>query len=99
VCHQLVMGDLRSTAFGEADVVVMLDVLHYIEPEAQSETLRRAREDGDIEAFRGFDRLEDVRLAAWSQLVLLGVNGASREGGSQENGGEQGFLHAEMRGV
>jgi hypothetical protein len=38
------MGDLRSTAFGEADVVVMLDVLHYIEPDAQSEALRRARE-------------------------------------------------------
>jgi len=41
---ELVMGDLRSTAFGEADVVVMLDVLHYIEPDAQSEALRRARE-------------------------------------------------------
>ena len=41
---ELVMGDLRSTAFGEADVIVMLDVLHYVEPEAQSAALRQARE-------------------------------------------------------
>jgi len=40
----LVVGDVRSVDFGDADIVVMLDVLHYMEREAQSEALRRARD-------------------------------------------------------
>lgn len=37
-------GDLLSVRWPEADVIVLLDVLHYLNPEAQSRVLRRARE-------------------------------------------------------
>ncbi|HEX3058887.1 MAG TPA: class I SAM-dependent methyltransferase [Usitatibacter sp.] len=40
----LVVGDIRSVPFGAADVAILLDVLHYVEPEAQSGVLRRVRE-------------------------------------------------------
>ena len=36
-------GDLLSVRWHEADVIVLLDVLHYLNPEAQSRVLRRAR--------------------------------------------------------
>ena len=36
-------GDIRSTAFHEADVVVMLDVLHYVDTKSQDEVLARVR--------------------------------------------------------
>jgi len=39
----LVCGDMRHTAFGPCDVVVMLDVLHYIELAAQDDVLARIR--------------------------------------------------------
>jgi SAM-dependent methyltransferase len=36
-------GDIRTMEFGAADAVVLLDVLHYLEPQAQREVLRRVR--------------------------------------------------------
>jgi len=36
-------ADIRSTAFGEADTVVLLDVLHYFNFHTQNDLLRRAR--------------------------------------------------------
>ncbi|MBK6677212.1 MAG: class I SAM-dependent methyltransferase [Rhodocyclaceae bacterium] len=36
-------GDIRSTDFGRADVVTILDVLHYIDHAGQEDLLRRAR--------------------------------------------------------
>jgi SAM-dependent methyltransferase len=39
----LVMGDIRRTPFGAADAVVVLDVLHYINGDAQREVLERVR--------------------------------------------------------
>lgn len=36
-------GDIRSAEFGLADVVVILDVLHYLEPDAQDDVLARVR--------------------------------------------------------
>jgi SAM-dependent methyltransferase len=36
-------GDIRSTGFGSADAVVILDVLHYIDARAQEEVLQRVR--------------------------------------------------------
>lgn len=36
-------ADIRNTSFGKADAVVILDVLHYMPPEAQLEVLRRVR--------------------------------------------------------
>ena len=41
---QFVQGDIRTTGFGAADAVVILDVLHYIDYEAQAGELRRVRE-------------------------------------------------------
>ena len=38
---QIIQGDIRDAAFGSADAVVMLDVLHYIEPGAHRALLRR----------------------------------------------------------
>ena len=40
---ELVAGDIRRIDFGTADVVVLLDVLQYIDPPAQLDVLRRAR--------------------------------------------------------
>lgn len=40
---QIVQGDIRTADFGQADVVVILDVLHYISYESQEEVLRRIR--------------------------------------------------------
>jgi hypothetical protein len=39
-----ICGDIRSTEFGRADAVVILDVLHYIDYDAQREVLARVRE-------------------------------------------------------
>ncbi|MEO5766438.1 MAG: class I SAM-dependent methyltransferase [Casimicrobiaceae bacterium] len=36
-------GDLRSADFGETDVIVVLDVLHFLDYPAQLDVLRRAR--------------------------------------------------------
>jgi SAM-dependent methyltransferase len=36
-------ADIRNTAFGSVDAVVILDVLHYMTPQAQLEVLRRVR--------------------------------------------------------
>jgi SAM-dependent methyltransferase len=37
------VGDIRAAAFGEADVVVILDVLHYLDEPSQVAVLERAR--------------------------------------------------------
>lgn len=37
----VVQGDLRTTVWPQADLVVILDVLHYVPPEAQREALER----------------------------------------------------------
>jgi len=37
-------GDIRSAAFGRADAIVILDVLHYIDGAAQDAVLRRVRD-------------------------------------------------------
>ena len=36
-------GDIRTATFGQADVVVILDVLHYMDIPAQDDVLRRVR--------------------------------------------------------
>ena len=36
-------GDMRYADFGQADVVVIMDVLHYVDPAAQDDVLRRVR--------------------------------------------------------
>ena len=41
---KFVTGDIRTTPFPAADAVVVLDVLHYVDYEAQAEVLERVRE-------------------------------------------------------
>ena len=38
------LGDIRNIGFGAADVVVILDVLHYLRPSEQDDVLHRARQ-------------------------------------------------------
>jgi SAM-dependent methyltransferase len=40
----VVLGDIRAADFGAADAVVILDVLHYVDGEAQADVLRRVRD-------------------------------------------------------
>jgi SAM-dependent methyltransferase len=40
---EIVQGDMCSTEFGQADVVVLLDVLHYVSYQAQDDVLRRVK--------------------------------------------------------
>jgi SAM-dependent methyltransferase len=40
---ELVVADVRSAHLGTADVVILLDVLHYIQPAEQVDLLKRAR--------------------------------------------------------
>lgn len=40
---QFVQGDIRTTDFGVADIVIILDVLHYIKYEEQENVLRKVR--------------------------------------------------------
>ena len=40
---RFIQGDLRSVPFPQADVVLMIDVLHYLDAAAQADVLRRAR--------------------------------------------------------
>lgn len=41
---EVVLGNMCNTSFGAADVVVILDVLHYVHYAEQDEVLRRCRE-------------------------------------------------------
>ncbi|HLQ11878.1 MAG TPA: methyltransferase domain-containing protein [Steroidobacteraceae bacterium] len=40
---QIECADIRSAAYGEVDVVIVLDVLHYLDPSAQEQVLQRVR--------------------------------------------------------
>lgn len=41
---EFVLGNICSTQFGKADVIVILDVLHYMDRQAQDDVLRRCRD-------------------------------------------------------
>jgi SAM-dependent methyltransferase len=41
---EVIHGDIRAVPFGAADVCVILDVLHYLDPDAQQDVLARVRE-------------------------------------------------------
>ena len=74
---EFVCGDMRSVAFPAADIVVILDVLHYVERREQDEVLARARAalgDGGTLLLRVGDAASRRRFAAsqWvDRLVLL----------------------------
>jgi SAM-dependent methyltransferase len=73
---EVTQADIRSTAFGTADAVVILDVLHYMPEDSQRDVLRRVRAAlphggalllrvGDADAGLRF------RLTQWSDHVIL----------------------------
>jgi cyclopropane fatty-acyl-phospholipid synthase-like methyltransferase len=73
----LTLGDVRSAAFGTADAVVVLDVLHYLAFEEQRAVLRRVRAALDaagVLLLRVGDRAGGLRFrcSLWvDQLTLL----------------------------
>ena len=62
---EFVVGDIRSTPFGPARCVVILDVLHYIDFDAQEEVLRRVRDslaEGGVLLLRVGDASASLRF-------------------------------------
>ncbi|MGZ5699207.1 MAG: class I SAM-dependent methyltransferase [Usitatibacter sp.] len=60
-----VQGDIRDAQFGPANAVVILDVLHYIDFDAQREVLRRVRaslEHGGVLLLRVGDASDSLRF-------------------------------------
>ncbi|MBV8495334.1 MAG: class I SAM-dependent methyltransferase [Gammaproteobacteria bacterium] len=77
---EVTQADIRDTPFGEADAVVMLDVLHYLPGEAQREVLRRVRaalaKGGVLLARVGAAGAGlRFRVTAWSDRVILFCRG------------------------
>ena len=78
-------GDIRSAAFGAADAVVILDVLHYMDPAAQDDVLRRVRralEGGGVLLLRVGDAAAGLpfRVSNWVDwtVALVRGHGATR---------------------
>ena len=73
---RFIAGDIRTTGFGAADAVVILDVLHYIDYEAQAEVLQRVRaalESGGVLLLRVGDESPSLRFritVAFDRLVM-----------------------------
>lgn len=73
---RFIAGDIRTTGFGAADAVVILDVLHYIDYEAQAEVLQRVRaalERGGVLLLRVADESPSLRFritVAIDRLVM-----------------------------
>jgi len=76
----IVSGDIAEVAFGVADQIVLIDVLHYLDGQAQSQVLRRARTAlpdsgrlllrvGDASAGAGY------RCSQWVDRGVLALRG------------------------
>lgn len=73
-------GDMRTTDFGEADAVVILDVLHYVDHAAQEEVLRRVRgalHGGGVLLLRVGDQSDSLRFrwTVWVDHVVMWLRG------------------------
>jgi SAM-dependent methyltransferase len=73
-------GDIRSADFGSADVVVILDVLHYIDYAAQEEVLRRVRSalgPGGVLLLRVGDESPSLRFkyTVWVDRAVMALRG------------------------
>jgi len=72
----VVHGDLRTTPFGEADVCLLLDVLHYLEPAAQEDVLARSRAalgEGAVLLLRVADASQGLRFRLTLALDRLAL--------------------------
>jgi SAM-dependent methyltransferase len=76
-------GDIRTTRFGSADAVVILDVLHYLSTSAQYDVLRRVRASlpadgllllrvGDADGGLRF------RYSQWTDRIIMLIRGHGR---------------------
>ncbi len=77
---EFVCGDIRTAEFGPADVAVILDVLHYIDPGAQDAVLARLREslgDDGLLLLRIGDASAGLpfRISNWVDRVVTFVRG------------------------
>ena len=82
---QIIHGDVRSTDFGTADLVVMLDVLHYLDAAGQLDVLRRARDAlgaGGVLVLRVADAAPSLRFRATIALDRLAVRLRGRRVGA-----------------
>jgi SAM-dependent methyltransferase len=74
---EIIQGDIRDADFGVADAVVMLDVLHYLEPEVHRVLLRRvhaALAPAGVLLLRVGDAAGGLRFRAglwWDRAVML----------------------------
>jgi SAM-dependent methyltransferase len=77
---EFICGDMRQTRLPACDVVVILDVLHYVDYLAQDALLARVRDAlpphgrlllrvGDMDARRGF------RISQWTDIVITWFRG------------------------
>jgi cyclopropane fatty-acyl-phospholipid synthase-like methyltransferase len=77
---QVLHGDIRTTAFGQVDAVVILDVLHYMAAASQHEILQRVRAalpaDGLL-LLRVGDAGGGLRFryGQWTDKVIMSVRG------------------------
>ncbi|HWW20792.1 MAG TPA: methyltransferase domain-containing protein [Steroidobacteraceae bacterium] len=80
---QFLHGDIRTVTYGQADAVVILDVLHYLGAPSQREILRRVREalpvDGVLllrvgDADGGFR----FRYGEWTDRIIMWLRGHGR---------------------
>lgn len=77
---RFVQGDMCTTDFGQADVAVILDVLHYVGYEAQRDVLRRVRDalaPGGTLLLRVGDAAAGLpfRISNWVDAVVTFVRG------------------------
>jgi len=80
VAPHFICGDMRHTPLPACDLVVILDVLHYVDHAAQDDLLRRVRDAlqphgrlllrvGDMNDARGF------RISQWVDIAVTWVRG------------------------
>lgn len=77
---EFIFGNICDTPFGVADVIVILDVLHYIDYAAQDDVLRRCREalaPGGLLLLRVGDAAGGLpfRISNWVDHVVTFVRG------------------------
>lgn len=73
---EVTQADIRSAAFGSADAVIILDVLHYMPEASQRDVLRRARAAlpvGGVLLLRVGDADAGLRfrITRWSDRVIM----------------------------